>query len=84
MLFLPGILAIAAVLLNRQQQAYGGTARLLRSALLETLIALRQASGCMAAGQPSQAKPSQAKAIESRLSCNQTENADGRKRLSKI
>jgi membrane glycosyltransferase len=31
------------VLLNRQQQAYGGTVSLLRSALLETLIALLQA-----------------------------------------
>ncbi|ABD70496.1 glycosyl transferase, family 2 [Rhodoferax ferrireducens T118] len=43
MLFLPRILGLAAVLLNRQQQAYGGTASLLRSALLETLIALLQA-----------------------------------------
>jgi membrane glycosyltransferase len=43
MLFLPRILGIAAVLLNRQQHAYGGTASLLRSALLETLIALLQA-----------------------------------------
>lgn len=43
MLFLPRVLGLAAVLLNRQQQAYGGTASLLRSALLETLIALLQA-----------------------------------------
>ncbi|MBT9477419.1 glucans biosynthesis glucosyltransferase MdoH [Polaromonas sp.] len=43
MLFLPRILGLAAVLINRQQQAYGGTASLLRSALLETLIALLQA-----------------------------------------
>jgi len=43
MLFLPRILGLAAVLLNRQQQAYGGTASLLRSAMLETLIALLQA-----------------------------------------
>ena len=43
MLFLPRILGIAAVLLNKQQQSYGGTASLLRSALLETLIALLQA-----------------------------------------
>ncbi|MFZ3142146.1 glucans biosynthesis glucosyltransferase MdoH [Polaromonas sp.] len=43
MLFLPRMLGIAAILLNRQQQAYGGTASLLRSALLETLIALLQA-----------------------------------------
>jgi membrane glycosyltransferase len=43
MLFLPRALGIAAVLLNGQQQSYGGTASLLRSALLETLIALLQA-----------------------------------------
>ena len=43
MLFLPRALGIAAVLLNGQQQAYGGSASLLRSALLETLIALLQA-----------------------------------------
>ncbi|MDH6186238.1 glucans biosynthesis glucosyltransferase MdoH [Polaromonas sp. CG_23.6] len=43
MLFLPRILGIAAVLFKGQQQAYGGTASLLRSALLETLIALLQA-----------------------------------------
>ena len=43
MLFLPRLLGIAAVLIKRQQQTYGGTASLLRSALLETLIALLQA-----------------------------------------
>lgn len=43
MLFLPRILGIAAVLINRQQASYGGTASLLRSAALETLIALLQA-----------------------------------------
>ena len=43
MLFLPRILGLAAVIINRQQAAYGGTASLLRSALLETLIALLQA-----------------------------------------
>ena len=43
MLFLPRILGLAAVLLKGQQAAYGGTASLLRSALLETLIALLQA-----------------------------------------
>jgi membrane glycosyltransferase len=43
MLFLPRILGIAAILINRQQQSYGGTFSLLRSALLETLIAMLQA-----------------------------------------
>ena len=43
MLFLPRILGLAAVLLKGQQNAYGGLASLLRSALLETLIALLQA-----------------------------------------
>jgi len=43
MLFLPRILGIAAIFLNRQQHAYGGTTALLRSALLETLVALLQA-----------------------------------------
>ena len=43
MLFLPRILGLAAVLIKGQQNAYGGTASLLRSALLETLIALLQA-----------------------------------------
>ncbi|MES2398922.1 MAG: glucans biosynthesis glucosyltransferase MdoH, partial [Pseudomonadota bacterium] len=43
MLFLPRILGIVAILLNRQQQSYGGTFSLLRSAMLETLIAMLQA-----------------------------------------
>ena len=43
MLFLPRILGIAAILINRQQQSYGGTFSLLRSALLETIIAMLQA-----------------------------------------
>ena len=43
MLFLPRLMGLAAVLVNRQQQAFGGTVSLLRSALLETLIALLQA-----------------------------------------
>jgi membrane glycosyltransferase len=43
MLFLPRILGLAAVVLKGQQNAYGGIASLLRSALLETLIALLQA-----------------------------------------
>lgn len=43
MLFLPRMLGIAAVLINREQQSYGGTASLLRSAMLETLIAMLQA-----------------------------------------
>lgn len=43
MLFLPRILGIAAILINRQQQSYGGTLSLLRSALLETIIAMLQA-----------------------------------------
>ena len=43
MLFLPRVLGLAAVIINGQQAAYGGTASLLRSALLETLIALLQA-----------------------------------------
>ena len=43
MLFLPRILGLAAVVLKGQQNAYGGMASLLRSALLETLIALLQA-----------------------------------------
>ena len=43
MLFLPRILGIVAILINRQQQSYGGTVSLLRSALLETLIAMLQA-----------------------------------------
>ena len=43
MLFLPRVLGIAAVLINREESAYGGTRNLLRSALLETLIAMLQA-----------------------------------------
>jgi membrane glycosyltransferase len=43
MLFLPRIMGLAAVLINRQQQAFGGIFSLLRSALLETFIALLQA-----------------------------------------
>jgi membrane glycosyltransferase len=43
MLFLPRILGLAAVVLKGQQNSYGGIASLLRSALLETLIALLQA-----------------------------------------
>lgn len=43
MLFLPRVLGIAAVLLKGQQYAFGGTFSLLRSALLETVIALLQA-----------------------------------------
>ena len=43
MLFLPRVLGLAAVLLKGRQQTYGGTLNLLRSALLETLIALLQA-----------------------------------------
>ena len=43
LLFLPRILGLLAVFLKRQQHAYGGTASLLRSALLETMIALLQA-----------------------------------------
>ena len=43
MLFLPRVLGIAAVLLKGEQQAYGGRLSLLRSAVLETVIALLQA-----------------------------------------
>ncbi len=43
MLFLPRVLGIAAVILKRRQHAFGGTVSLLRSALLETVIALLQA-----------------------------------------
>ena len=49
MLFLPRILGIAAVLINRQQLAFGGTFNLLRSAMLETFIALLQAPTRMVA-----------------------------------
>ncbi len=43
MLFLPRILGLAAVLIKQEQASFGGTFYLLRSALLETLIALLQA-----------------------------------------
>ena len=43
MLFMPRVLGIVAVLINKEQADYGGTRNLLRSALLETLIALLQA-----------------------------------------
>ncbi len=43
MLFLPRILGIAAVLIKNEQASFGGTFSLLRSSLLETLIALLQA-----------------------------------------
>ena len=43
MLFLPRILGIAAVFIKREQQLYGGAASLLRSAVLETVIAMLQA-----------------------------------------
>lgn len=43
MLFLPRVLGIAAVLLKNRQHTFGGTGSLLRSALLETVIALLQA-----------------------------------------
>ncbi len=43
MLFLPRILGIAAVLINREQRFYGGTLSLLKSSLLESVIAVLQA-----------------------------------------
>ncbi|MDP2820216.1 MAG: glucans biosynthesis glucosyltransferase MdoH [Polaromonas sp.] len=43
MLFLPRVLGIAAVLLKGEAQAFGGRFSLLRSAALETVIALLQA-----------------------------------------
>ncbi|MDB5890698.1 MAG: glucans biosynthesis glucosyltransferase MdoH, partial [Polaromonas sp.] len=43
MLFLPRILGIAAVFIKREQKSYGGAGSLLRSALLETMIAMLQA-----------------------------------------
>jgi membrane glycosyltransferase len=43
MLFLPRVLGLAAVLMRREQAAFGGTPRLLASAVLETLLALLQA-----------------------------------------
>jgi membrane glycosyltransferase len=43
MLFLPRVLGIVAVLVKREQASYGGMSALLRSALLETVIAVLQA-----------------------------------------
>ncbi|TNF56918.1 MAG: glucans biosynthesis glucosyltransferase MdoH [Burkholderiales bacterium] len=43
LLFLPRVLGVAAVLLKGQQRGFGGTWRLLGSALLETLLAILQA-----------------------------------------
>jgi membrane glycosyltransferase len=43
MLFMPRLLGIAAVLMTRDQQSYGGAFGLLRSAALETLMAVLQA-----------------------------------------
>ena len=43
MLFFPRVLGIAAVLINKEQSAYGGSFSLLRSAVLETVIAVLQA-----------------------------------------
>ena len=43
MLFMPRILGLVAVLVRREQHLYGGTFSLLRSALLETGIAVLQA-----------------------------------------
>ncbi len=43
MLFMPRLLGLAAVFMRQQQSQYGGTAGLLRSALLETGVALLQA-----------------------------------------
>jgi membrane glycosyltransferase len=43
MLFMPRVLGLLAVFMKRQQRAFGGSAALLRSALLETLLALTQA-----------------------------------------
>jgi membrane glycosyltransferase len=43
MLFLPRLLGLAAVFLKRQQAGYGGALALLRSAAVETLMALLQA-----------------------------------------
>jgi membrane glycosyltransferase len=42
MLFMPRLLGLAAVLLRRGQAGFGGTAKLLASALVETLVALLQ------------------------------------------
>jgi len=43
MLFLPRILGVAAVFMNREQQQYGGAASLLKSAGLESVMAILQA-----------------------------------------
>ena len=43
MLFMPRVLGLAAVFLQRDQQSYGGGAALLRSAAAETVLALLQA-----------------------------------------
>jgi len=43
MLFLPRLLGVAAVFLRREQAGFGGAPALLRSALLETVLALLQA-----------------------------------------
>lgn len=43
MLFLPRILGVVAIFIKRQQASYGGTYKLLSSAVLETLIAMLQA-----------------------------------------
>jgi len=43
LLFLPRVLGVAAVLLKGQQRGFGGTRRLLGSALLESVLAILQA-----------------------------------------
>jgi membrane glycosyltransferase len=43
MLFMPRLMGLAAVFLQREQRGYGGTAALLRSAAAETLLAMLQA-----------------------------------------
>jgi membrane glycosyltransferase len=43
MLFMPRVLGLLAVFMKRQQRTFGGTGALLRSALLETLLAMTQA-----------------------------------------
>ncbi|KQR63166.1 glucans biosynthesis glucosyltransferase MdoH [Acidovorax sp. Leaf160] len=43
MLFLPRILGVTAILMRREQQQYGGTASLLKSAVLESVLAILQA-----------------------------------------
>ena len=42
MLFMPRVLGLAAVFLRREQQSFGGTVALLRSAVAETLMAVLQ------------------------------------------